>query len=1116
MSSLWLWFKNLKLSLKLIIMFLIVGLVPLGATIYFSINQTNEALRNTIFGELEGIRTIKKNQVEGYFATNQADLDNLVNIISSMRNVGYSQLTSVTDLKADRLEAYFKRLWGLVETAKVDSRFINGIQTFTKAFAAGLNSPEYRNLSQASDPVFSKYAANTDLHDVILIDANGNVIYTTTKKSDLGGNVGAGALRDTGLARAFTKSRQQAILEDFSFYEPLDDSVIFAATPIVIENRYWGSVVFAVDKKIINALVQDRTGLYDTFETYLVGLTDGKTSLRSDRVVKEGKIGDPKTGPDVEAALLKNMGRGAVEHGKAGASNQVGNLIKEGSTNELEVATYRPLDIQGLRWAMLTTGSLEALLTATKDKQSDDYLKKFTTNYGYYDLFMVAPNGHVFYTVKRESDYGTNLINGKYSSTNLAKLFRTVQSSKQFGFADFEPYAPSNNAPSAFISRPLVNQNDQVDFVVALQLPIDRINTIMQERTGLGETGETILVGPNKLMRSDSRLSPTAHSVAASYANPTTGSVDAEAIRQALAGKTDRLLARDYRQQPVLTTFTPVKVYDVTWALVSKMDTVEAFAPITQFERQMVILAIAVAIAVILIGFLIARLLSAPILRIADTITQIANNRDLTLAVPIESRDETGTMAAALNQMLKVIHSTFGLVSNAATSVLTNASDMAQRASANRDRAQAEEKQAQTVAETIAEMGTTASQVAQTSEAQKVAADKSATIIAQLLKSMGAVGDSATAQNQEVKTTMDRVAEMGQTGAKVVETAQAQGKVVVQVADSVNQMIRAVDDVNKAVLQATEYGRSVLQAAEESGRSVTSTVEGMRAIADSSEQISEIIGVITEIAEQTNLLALNAAIEAARAGAHGKGFAVVADEVGKLAQRASEAAKEITQLIKDSTARVNDGTKLSDAAKQALVKIDEGGRINMQAIEGIAKTTTLLTDTTQQVQGLMGELNRLAQSIVGMAGEQGARREAAQQALAALQEQSRQIAQLVNEANTGASSVNSEMKGIVENTTQMREMTEQQAQRSKRIMEIAKASAEGARATVERAGTVVEITEDLQELSYELTEQVQAFKLATSNEQAADAPGFGIRRTNASHQPAAGHLERKTSVAGKR
>lgn len=1064
----------------------------------FATNQTDQSLRKTIFAQLEGIRTIKKNQLTNSVAGRISEMDTMINTITALQEVGYGQLASVTNLKAERLEEYFKQLWDRTETVQSDPRFTNGIQALTKAFAAGINSQEYRNVSQTSDQGFSKFVQNAGLRDLQLIDANGNVIYTVAKGSDLGGNVGSGNLRDTGLARVFAKSRQQAAIEDFSSYGPAGGFMVFMATPLILENRYWGSAVFVLDKDAINRIVQDRTGLQDTFESYLVGLSDGKTSLRSDRTVKEGKIGDAKTGPDVDAALSKSVSRGAMDHSQhqSAAQNQsmVKHLIKEGSTGEVEVSTYRPMDIPGLQWAMLTTGSLEALIVPKQENQTDDIIKKFAKNYGYRDLLLIAPSGQVFYSVAREADYKTNLINGKYSNSLLGRLFRDVQSSKQLGFSDYEPYAPKNNEPAAFVAQPIVGTNNQTTLVVALQLSLTRISSVMQETTGLGQTGETYLVGPNKLMRSDSRLNPTTHSVVASFSNPTTGSVDTEASREALEGKSGQKVITDYRGQQVLSSYEPIKIFDKNWAMIAEIDTSEAFAPITQFQRQMVILAILVTIAVVLLGLFIARLLANPILRMANTISEIATNRDLTLSVPVESRDETGMMATALNQTLKVIHNAFGLASSAATGVAMGAKDMAQRASANRDRAKDEEKQAQTVAEIITEMGSTAGQVAQSSEAQKQAADKSATIIEQLLKSMEAVGSSATAQNKEVTTTMDRVMQMGQTGAKVVQTAQEQGKVVVQVTDSVNEMIRAVDDVNKAVTQATEYGRSVLQAAEESGRSVSSTVEGMRAIADSSEQISEIIGVITEIAEQTNLLALNAAIEAARAGAHGKGFAVVADEVGKLAQRASEAAKEITQLIKDSTARVSDGTKLSDAAKQALVKIDEGGRINMQAIEGIAKTTTLLTASTKQVQNLMSELNSLAQSIASMAGEQGARREAAQQALSLLQEQSKQIAQLVDEANAGANNVSNEMKQIVEQTAQMREMTGQQAQRSKRIMEIAKASAEGARATVERAGTVVEITQDLQELSQELNEQVQQFKIDASSAQAAHASDAAPQR----------------------
>jgi len=311
----------------------------------------------------------------------------------------------------------------------------------------------------------------------------------------------------------------------------------------------------------------------------------------------------------------------------------------------------------------------------------------------------------------------------------------------------------------------------------------------------------------------------------------------------------------------------------------------------------------------------------------------------------------------------------------------------------------------------------------------------------------------------------------------VVQTAREQDETVEQVSTSVDETIKAVAEMREAVARAIQYGEASLDAAQEGTHSVESTVDGMRAIAQSSEQISEIIGVITEIAEQTNLLALNAAIEAARAGVHGKGFAVVADEVGKLAQRSSEAAKEITQLIKDSTTRVEEGTRLTDKSRQSLAKIDEGGRVNMQAIEDIGTTAKTLTNSSQAVQNAMGKLQTLAQDIGSMAGEQGTRRQAAEQALAKLEQESASINNLIVEADEGAANVGQEMENIVQRTGEMTELTKMQAQRSQKIMKITEESGAAAIQTVEGAGIVVGITEQLNKESENLTEQVRQFKI---------------------------------------
>ena len=506
-----------------------------------------------------------------------------------------------------------------------------------------------------------------------------------------------------------------------------------------------------------------------------------------------------------------------------------------------------------------------------------------------------------------------------------------------------------------------------------------------------------------------------------------------------------------------------------------------AAARIQDFSRRSRITQMVVALACVIIfgflGVLVARTIARPIVKIAEAVNTVARERDLTIEVPVESKDEVGVMAGEFNKMMKLLRDSFQLVTKAALDVERNAGDVAQRASANKERAEHQAQQMQVMKETVEAMRATAAEVAGASEAQREAADLSSGNVSSLMKNMHTVTEASGSQVEEASTATDRVQAMGDTGARVVENAQQQGTQVLAVSQAVGRMEVAVNELTTATNSAMEFAQSALQAVEEGTESVEATVDGMKAISESSEQISEIITVITEIAEQTNLLSLNAAIEAARAGAHGKGFAVVADEVGKLAQRSSEAAKEITQLIKDSTARVAEGAQLSDRSRRALEKIAAGGGTNMQAIQEIARTADNIATGTKEVNAMMEDLNKLAREIADMAGQQGERRAAAQAALAALVEKSNAISELITNANQGMTEIGSQMQGVVERTHQMKEMTGTQAQRSQKLTEITEASASAAMQTMEGAGTVVGITGELKTLSEALARQVEQFKV---------------------------------------
>jgi methyl-accepting chemotaxis protein len=529
-----------------------------------------------------------------------------------------------------------------------------------------------------------------------------------------------------------------------------------------------------------------------------------------------------------------------------------------------------------------------------------------------------------------------------------------------------------------------------------------------------------------------------------------------------------------------LYAFAPISIgkADNKWSLVATVYT----NVITKKANKVILTAIfigviAVAALAVVVWFLVGGITN-PILDMSGIIRRVARDRDLTLDVPVSSRDELGVMGREFNHMLKALRDSFALVEDAAKHVNTQSAEVARRATANRDRAEDEEKQMGGILETVAQMGETAGQVQAASAGQADTANNAFGRVAQLTDGMKAVDQSSAEQIQEASVATERVAAMGETGAKVTATAQAQSKQVIQMTEAMRTIAKSVEEVAQAANRATEQGRTVLEAATEGQQTVDATVGGMQAIRESSEQIGDIISVITDIAEQTNLLALNAAIEAARAGVHGRGFAVVADEVGKLAQRSSEAAKEITQLIKDSTNKVEEGTRLTDRSQEALRKIAKGGEINMLAIEEIGRSAGMLAENSRQVTTLVEDLNRLAQEIAGMAGQQGERRQAAQAALTALVQKANAISEQVAKAADEANAVGGEMRGIVGQSDDMRKMTELQAERSGRLREITTASAQRAKQTATGAGEVMGITLEMQRLAANLTRQVSQFRIS--------------------------------------
>lgn len=248
------------------------------------------------------------------------------------------------------------------------------------------------------------------------------------------------------------------------------------------------------------------------------------------------------------------------------------------------------------------------------------------------------------------------------------------------------------------------------------------------------------------------------------------------------------------------------------------------------------------------------------------------------------------------------------------------------------------------------------------------------------------VGQIASAVAQMADKVSRTIAEIKQSGREVTNasaeistsTTDLSQRTEEQAA-SLEQTSAAMEELSSTVKknadnaqQASASARTTREIADRGGEVAARAVEAMARIEESSRRIGDIIGVIDEIARQTNLLALNAAVEAARAGEAGRGFAVVASEVRSLAQRSSQAAKDIKELITNSTGQVKDGVGLVNQAGEALTDIATSIKQVAASIGDIANASVEQSTGLEQINKALLQMDEVTQKNSALVEENAA------------------------------------------------------------------------------------------------------------------------------------------------
>lgn len=247
-----------------------------------------------------------------------------------------------------------------------------------------------------------------------------------------------------------------------------------------------------------------------------------------------------------------------------------------------------------------------------------------------------------------------NISTSSLAKSSINDAFVNAKNSAlgTLSISDFKPYPPSNNEPAAFIMAKKSDENGTHIGYIALQFPSSKVNEIMQQRDGMGETGETYLVGQDKRMRSDSFLDPKGHSILASFAGTIAeNGVDTKAVEHAFNDVSASEIINDYNGNAVLSSFTTLDLGNFKWALIAEIDESEAFAAANALIKISVITIIIVSIIITLIGLFIAKNISTPIISSVKAAQHVSAG-DLTQTIEVNQSDELGLLQQAMRDMI--------------------------------------------------------------------------------------------------------------------------------------------------------------------------------------------------------------------------------------------------------------------------------------------------------------------------------------------------------------------------------------------------------------------------------------------------------------------------------
>ncbi len=573
--------------------------------------------------------------------------------------------------------------------------------------------------------------------------------------------------------------------------------------------------------------------------------------------------------------------------------------------------------------------------------------RSFLRSFGYYDIFLVEPeNGTIVYSVFKEADFATELTDGPYAESGIGRVFQRGLSAEAGSsvLIDFDEYLPSYAAPASFISSP-VYDGDELLGVLIFQMPIERIISAMTGdqnwiEGGMGLTGETYLLGTDRLLRSEVRpfLENSAGFTNALREELLRGgqatqvenfgttilqvSVRNLAVDAAVSGQTGSMITENYLERSVLSAFAPLDIPGVRWVLMAEMEVAEA----TESVRRLILLAGIISLGLLLLLIaavsLIGRSITKPLGRTVDILKDISEGSgDLTVRIGNPGKDEIGQMSGYFNIFVSKLH------------------------------------------DIVAAIKEKAGQAEDLSDTLMASSEESSAAVYQISQNLNSIGEQVNGLDGSIQDTFKAVKGILDTVAALSRVVGTQRSAVDSSSSSTEQMVASIQSVNGIIGNRQQRSIELQRITGEGGEKLESTLEVISRVQQAADKIMEAVSIIQAISDQTNLLAMNAAIEAAHAGDAGRGFSVVADEIRKLSETSRQNSMVISESITESVDLINQAMEAANITGESFTEIQREVELFTQAFGEIAASMAEVSQGSNEILESISSLTEVSNQV---------------------------------------------------------------------------------------------------------------------------------------------------------